>query len=219
MNYGDPMTSTTVPDDGPDGDDSGGSNRPEIDEQKKRARARAKADRADIDIDHQAYCETLDLFLQRSVADGRWIVVYLAMGDEVNLASLVQAHDSPETRFAVTRTPDDSLALTVHPWGEPQEQHPFGYSQPRLDSRQLRDEEIGAVLVPGLAFDSAGRRLGRGKGYYDRFLARLQSDCLLIGITGDYRPESVPVGDYDVSMTHLAYSDEVVAVVVAGGAV
>jgi len=56
------------------------------------------------------------------------------------------------------------------------------------------------ILVPGLAFDSSGRRLGRGRGYYDRFLAA-HPDIYKIGVCFDFQkvPE-VPVDAYDVAV-------------------
>jgi 5-formyltetrahydrofolate cyclo-ligase len=44
-------------------------------------------------------------------------------------------------------------------------------------------EKIDAVLVPLLAFDSEGHRLGYGRGFYDRFLAGCRPDCLKIGLS------------------------------------
>ena len=52
-------------------------------------------------------------------------------------------------------------------------------------SRQILPEQIAVVLVPGLAFDRLGNRLGRGKGFYDRFLRRLPCHVLSIGLTFD----------------------------------
>ncbi len=180
--------------------------------EKRRWRSRARSERESIELHHDRFCRVLDRFLAETVAPELSVVVYQAMGNEIDLTPLVEAHDDPTGRFAVTRTPDDGLVLTVHPWGSPQERHPYGYDQPRADSPRLADGEIGAVLVPALAFDVTGARLGRGKGYYDRFLARLSPSCLRIGVTGDYVVERLPVGRHDVTMTHLAFSDRVSAV-------
>jgi 5-formyltetrahydrofolate cyclo-ligase len=49
-------------------------------------------------------------------------------------------------------------------------------------SRRVLPEQICVVLVPGLAFDIKRNRLGRGKGFYDRFLRRLSDDVLTIGL-------------------------------------
>ena len=66
----------------------------------------------------------------------------------------------------------------------------LGILEPKLSvrqdgSRQVSLTQIDVVLVPGLAFDRFGNRLGRGKGCYDRFLRCLRSDTLTIGLAFD----------------------------------
>ena len=61
---------------------------------------------------------------------------------------------------------------------------------------------IDVALVPGVAFDALGHRLGRGKGYYDRFLSRLSCRC--IGICFDFQKVAeVPVGEHDISVDEV----------------
>lgn len=56
---------------------------------------------------------------------------------------------------------------------------------------------IDTVLVPGMAFDVQGHRLGRGKGYYDRLLSGLT--CRKIGVCFDFQKVvEVPVDAYDI---------------------
>ena len=59
-------------------------------------------------------------------------------------------------------------------------------------------DSIDVAIVPGMAFDQQGHRLGRGKGYYDRFLQSLPS-VKKIGVCFDFQKvESVPAEAHDV---------------------
>lgn len=79
----------------------------------------------------------------------------------------------------------------------------FGILEPKPSiredtGRQVSFKKIDCVLVPGLAFDPNGNRLGRGKGYYDRFLLQLPAETLTIGLAYDNQiVDSVPTDPWD----------------------
>jgi 5-formyltetrahydrofolate cyclo-ligase len=58
----------------------------------------------------------------------------------------------------------------------------YGIAEP-IDGIEINPAELDMVLVPLLAFDVNGYRVGYGKGFYDRFLARCNSDVLKIGFS------------------------------------
>ncbi|MEL7156494.1 MAG: 5-formyltetrahydrofolate cyclo-ligase [Actinomycetota bacterium] len=164
-------------------------------------RRRARAARSAMVIDAEAHRSGLEAFLATNQVEG-WVVAYRAMADELDLGPLLARPDLGP--FALTRTPASGRDLTVHRLDGPTERHRYGFDQPTADAPAVDDHEIGAVLVPGLAFDRSGRRLGRGAGYYDRFLARLAPNVPRIGITSGYLVAELPTDDHDVPMTHLS---------------
>jgi 5-formyltetrahydrofolate cyclo-ligase len=67
-------------------------------------------------------------------------------------------------------------------------------------------------LLPGLAFDLFGTRLGRGAGYFDELLSRVPGDALLVGVTpADLVVDRLPRERHDSVMGYLATEEGVVA--------
>ena len=136
------------------------------------------------------------------------ILFYRAMPNELSLEGLADAVGWQ--RFAVTRTPPDG-PLTLHPAIGAMEQHRYGFPQPTADAFELQPRQISLALVPGVAFDRHGTRLGHGAGYFDELLARLPEDCPRVGVASrDLVFDALPSEPHDVPMTHLATEDGVI---------
>ena len=78
-----------------------------------------------------------------------------------------------------------------------------GIRTPR-DGRPLPADLVDVIVVPGRAFDTEGRRLGRGGGFYDRFLNRYADRPTLVGLAFDAQiVEHVPTAAHDIPMDFL----------------
>jgi 5-formyltetrahydrofolate cyclo-ligase len=73
-----------------------------------------------------------------------------------------------------------------------------------LPEKQCRAEELDLVMVPGVAFDRRGGRMGHGKGYYDKLLqhARLSTPLVALAFECQLFPE-VPVAGHDIFMDKI----------------
>lgn len=68
--------------------------------------------------------------------------------------------------------------------------------------------EASVLLVPALAVDRSGGRLGRGAGFYDRTLHAVRSDALLVGVVyDDELVDVLPTEEHDIRMTHVLTPD------------
>ena len=77
----------------------------------------------------------------------------------------------------------------------------FGVWVPREDLPVVDAETLDVILTPGLAFDRGGRRLGRGRGFFDQLFARPDVKARRIGLCWDCQlVESVPVEPHDALM-------------------
>ena len=88
--------------------------------------------------------------------------------------------------------------------GDPLEPGPFGIMQPKSRSPVV---EPDLILVPLIAIDGSGTRLGRGKGHYDRALVRLKkSGARLVGVGWPLQRlvETIPTDEWDIPLDVIA---------------
>lgn len=77
--------------------------------------------------------------------------------------------------------------------------------------------DIDLLVVPGLGFDKKGNRLGQGKGYYDRFIARMTvNETVLPLVAVALKPQlvlddEIPIAEYDRRMDMVVLPDEVIS--------
>jgi 5-formyltetrahydrofolate cyclo-ligase len=132
---------------------------------------------------------------------------YLAMEGEVDVTGLFAR--LPGWRWVLPRVESD-LGLTFRDRDVGREDHRWGMEQPADQGPVIPVAEIDVFLVPGMAFDSAGHRLGRGGGYYDRVLAARRGDSVAIGITwSGGLMAALPVEDHDQQVDLVVTEDGV----------
>jgi 5-formyltetrahydrofolate cyclo-ligase len=79
---------------------------------------------------------------------------------------------------------------------------PFGIREPNVSCPEIPSHQLALALVPGVAFDLRGNRLGRGKGFYDRLLTDVRG--VKCGVAFDEQVvDAVPVGPQDVRLDLL----------------
>lgn len=142
------------------------------------------------------------MLAQHAPPKGAIIAGYWPMGDEMDPRPLMLALASCGHAIALPVTPPRGEPLAFRAWapGAALRPGPMGTSEP-VAGEELRPE---VLLVPLLAFDRTGRRLGYGGGYYDRTLAALPgAKAIGIAYAGQEMPE-VPAGPQDFRLPLIA---------------
>lgn len=95
--------------------------------------------------------------------------------------------------------------VVVHNLEEDLETGPYGIPQPRWrDDCLLSAEGVDACIVPGVAFDHENFRLGRGAGYYDRFLKNLLPRTPTVGLAFDFQiVDRLPHHPHDIPVSRV----------------
>jgi len=145
-----------------------------------------------------ALCRRLSAWevLQRA----RRVMAYLAFRNELDLSALFKAR--PHILWAVPRVVGSAMVL--HPYDPARlVRHRFGMLEPAADLPTVEPAALDVVLVPGVAFDRRGGRMGFGGGFYDGFLPT--TNALRVGITyDDCLVDAVPCDEHDQKMEWIA---------------
>ena len=126
------------------------------------------------------------------------VLVYAALPDEVQTVEWIERWKD-EKRILLPVVKGDELELHRYTGKQDLQAGPFGIEEPT--GPLFTDyEQIDLAIIPGMAFDAFGHRLGRGKGYYDRLLPRLTA-AYRIGICFGFQLcPCVPTEPFDLSM-------------------
>lgn len=136
-------------------------------------------------------------------AQAKTVLAYADMADEVPMWPIIRRWKSEKT-FLLPAIRQNKLEVRPYVGDQNLSSGELGIlesSAPPYASLS----EIDLALIPGVAFDIAGHRLGYGKGYYDRFLSHPELRNLLrIGVCFDFQcVDAVPVEIHDVALHRI----------------
>jgi 5-formyltetrahydrofolate cyclo-ligase len=146
---------------------------------------------------------------------GTKVALYVAVSGEVGTSLLRARYLDDGARLFYPKVMEDG-ELSFYPDGgeDGWVRGKYGLLEPRVPPgvQGLRSG-FDLVVVPGMAFDSMGRRLGRGCGYYDRFLFGLAGTAVTAGLAFSVQllPE-VPVDAWDVPVDVVVTENDVIRV-------
>jgi len=165
--------------------------------QRRRELSDVERNRADDEI-----CRLLKTLPELKAIDK--IVAYVSDGSEPNLMPLLQQIAASGKkiflpRFAATSSVGYEIVETPFP-ATSLVTGKYGIAEPKAELSATNDDLSTALwLLPGVAFDAAGGRLGRGKGIYDRLLA--QAGAMGVGIFYECQQTvNVPTDEHDYSL-------------------
>lgn len=137
------------------------------------------------------------------VRSANTILLYYSLPDEVNTHSLVEKlYRENKTILLPKVIADGNMEIRVYAGEDSLVKGAFHIMEP-AGALFTKYDTIDLAIIPGMSFDDKGNRLGRGKGYYDRFLARVPS-LYKIGLCFDFqKTENVPCEPTDVAMDEV----------------
>ncbi len=153
-----------------------------VQDDKQAVRDRVRAARAALDPAERAAASVAAsqrLLSLDPVRGASTVLLYAALPDECDPSTAAEVLFEAGTRVLLPRMAGDELHLARTQRGEVLQTGRFGVREPT--GPRVDVTEVDVVVVPGVAFDREGGRLGHGGGFYDRLLATLRPDAVMIG--------------------------------------
>lgn len=109
---------------------------------------------------------------------------------------------NPELKLVIPKMEKDRLVHFEYNEQTKTIVNKWGIVEP-LNGHSVSEEQLDLILVPLLAFDEHGYRVGYGKGYYDKFLRKCRPDALKIGLSYfDAVPHFDDTEDFDIPLNY-----------------
>ena len=137
------------------------------------------------------------------IGDSKTVMAYWPLSDEVDIRPLIDRLVAEGKTVVLPKVTGDTT-MTLHRYTSRADLREGAFHIMEPSGEPFTDyAAIDVALIPGVAFDAAGRRLGRGRGYYDRFLRQLPC-ARRVGVCFPFqRVAEVPAEPHDVSVDEV----------------
>jgi 5-formyltetrahydrofolate cyclo-ligase len=142
-----------------------------------------------------------------AIQRARSILFYASMPGEVDTLAMIEKaiFSGKMVALPIVEQNQRKLIPTLISSMEDVHKGTYGIAEPHLDpDKELALKDLDAVIVPGLAFDKLHHRLGRGAGYYDRFLRILPKTVTTVGLAFDFQlTDCLPTEAHDMRLQQI----------------
>lgn len=172
---------------------------------KKELRERFKTVRNHLHLKKERSFDMVSSLLDhKKVLASKVISVFVSFGNEIDTLPLISKLFETKKRVVVPwiAKNDEMIMKEIKSFGDLTEENRYGIKEPKKECKAICKEEIDLMIVPGLAFDKKGYRLGYGKGYYDKFLRNTSISTIGIGFKEQFI-ETLPIDEFDVPLNEI----------------
>jgi 5-formyltetrahydrofolate cyclo-ligase len=143
------------------------------------------------------------LLKHKKVKEAQTILMYYSLADEVYTHDTITKLVNMNKTVLLPRVIDDENMIICHYKSDKDLSEGAFHIMEPIGEEFTDYNKIELCIVPGMSFDSNNNRLGRGKGYYDRFLAKVPNSYK-IGVCFDFQKlKEIPSGKYDINVDEV----------------
>ena len=155
------------------------------------------------------------LFELEATRAASWVHFYVSYGSEVETTGMIAHALKQGLRVSVPKMDADANRLVLSELKDPvRDLTPNARGIPEPKPETFRAVEIGEmdlIVVPGIAFDEKGNRLGQGGGHYDRLLSGVSGRIPILGLAFESQmAPAVPVEDHDIPVDWIVTEKRVI---------
>jgi len=154
---------------------------------------------------------TESCLLLAEINNANTICIYLSLPDEVGTYSLFTELRKKNKRVVVPKIYQSNLQLYEAESLKHLINGSFGILEPSDTLPRVKAEDVECFIVPGIAFDTKGHRLGRGMGYYDRLLEHISQPKIALALDAQIVP-MVPNESYDIVMDVIITETKIITI-------
>jgi 5-formyltetrahydrofolate cyclo-ligase len=141
------------------------------------------------------------------------ILFYISYDNEVNTHDMIKECISNGKHVIVPVTDKENRRLIpskLESWGD-LNRGAYGILEPRREHiKEVSLDEIDLIVIPGVAFDKHGYRIGHGMGYYDRLLLS-STKAIHVGLSFEFQlVDEIPMEDHDIEVDKIVTEKRII---------